>query len=619
LSVIHTPRKPELDLRMLTFPALTLGAISILFFRLWYFQVVEAPSLVERAEATRVVPVTRPAPRGLIFDRNGIPIAQVRPEIVVTAVPKIVQKNPWVIDRVAKILSAPVDKLERKLRDAAWHPYIASPIYVGASIEAGTQIAEAGDDLPGIGVETEPLRYYPDTKSFSHVLGYVWVPNGNDVKRMQELGRPVPDYVGKTGVERAFDEELMGKPGSERLALDARRRPLRVEGRDAATPGEQLILTLDASLQKYTTALLSQANFTGAAVALDPSTGEVLALVSSPTFDQGVFKGGISDEEWRLLNNDPAKPMFDRAISGTFAPGSTFKIVTSVAAAMAGKFDKNTAYYCPGGYFKNGVKLKCLGYHGTITYENAMAKSCNTYFCNLGVYVGEEKLREASLDMGLGQRTGIEIGGPTESRGVIPTLDWLRKVSHKQNPPWYQGDTANFSIGQGYVNVTPLQMANVAAMVANSGVSYKPHLLKAIRGPLGKHEVKTIAPEILHRIDLPQDFWDELRRALVGVVDHGTATSARIPDMVWGGKTGSAEHGHGLVTHAWFVGFAPIEAPKIVVCVIAEGAGHGSMVAPIAKAMVEHYLKAPKKAAASASASLAPVESPAALSSSANR
>jgi len=604
---------------MLTFPAITVGAISVLFFRLWYFQVVEAPSLVERAEATRVVPVTKPAPRGLIFDRNGVPIAQVRPEIVVTAIPKVVQKNPWVIDKLAKILSAPVDKLERKLRDAAWHPYIASPIYVGATIQAGTQIAEAGDELPGIGVETEPLRYYPDTKSFSHVLGYVWVANGNDVKRIQDAGHAVPDYVGKTGVERAFDAELMGTPGAERVALDAKRRPLRVEGRDAATPGDQLVLTLDASLQQYTTALLDQKQFKGAAVALDPKTGEVLALVSSPTFDQSVFKGGISDDEWRLLNNDPAKPMFDRAISGAFAPGSTFKIVTSVAAALAGKFDKNTAYYCPGGYFKNGIKLRCLGYHGTITYETAFAKSCNTYFCNLGINVGEDKLREASLAMGLGQRTGIEIGGPTESRGVIPTLDWLRKVSHKQSPPWYQGDTANFSIGQGYVNVTPLQMANVAAMVANSGVIYKPHLLKAVKGPLGREETQTIQPEVLHRVDLPMDFWDELRHALVGVVDHGTATNARIPNMVWGGKTGSAEHGHGLTTHAWFVGFAPIDDPKIVVCVIAEGAGHGSEVAPTAKAMVEHYLRAPKKPAASSSALVAPAVSPSDLSISANR
>jgi penicillin-binding protein 2 len=618
MSVIHTPRKPELDLRILAFPAITVVALSGLFLRLWYFQVVEAPSLVERAEATRVVPVTKPAPRGLVFDRSGVPIATVRPEIVVTAIPNVVKSNPWVLDRVAKMLAVPVDKLERKLRDASWRPYLPSPIFVGADIKVGTQIAEAGDDLPGIGVETQPLRYYPDTKSFAHVMGYVWTPNDFDVKRITALKRPVPDYVGKTGIERAFDSELMGTPGAERMAMDARRRPIRVEGRDAPTPGDQLVLTLDASLQRYTTALLEQNGFSGAAVALDPRNGEVLALVSNPTFDQSVFQGGISDEEWRSLNDGASKPMFNRAISGTYAPGSTFKIVTSVAAAMTGKFDKNTTYYCPGGFFKNGVHLACLGTHGSISYETALQKSCNTYFANLGVSVGEDALRTAALAMGLGQRTGIEIGGATESRGVIPTMDWLRKVSHKQNPPWYLGDTANFSIGQGYVATTPLQMTNVAAMVANNGTCFKPHLVKEIRGPLGK-DVRTIEPEVLHKVDLPDGFWEELRHALIGVVDHGTGTGAIMQGMKVAGKTGSAEHGKGLLTHAWFVAFAPADNPQIVVCVVAEGAGHGTKVVPVARQMMEHYLMAPKKAAASVSASVAPAASLAARSSAASR
>jgi len=622
MSVINTPRKPDLDVRMVAFPAVMILALGVLFFRLWYFQVVEGPSLVERAEASRVVPMTKPAPRGLIVDRNGERIATVRPEIVITAVPNVVKKNPWVLDKVASILNVEVDKLERKLKDAAWKPYLPSPIYVGATIESGTKIAESGQDLPGISVETEPMRYYPDSTSFTHVLGYVWVPTDQDVKRITKEGRAVPDYVGKMGIERAYNDDLMGSPGAEKVAIDAQRHPIRIEGRDAATPGNQLQLTLDAGLQEYMTQLFKEKKYVGGAVAIDPKTGEILCLVSSPTFDQKLFKGGISDEEWKQLNDDPNKPQVDRAIAGVYAPGSTFKLVTCVAAQRAGKFDPNTSYFCPGGFYRHGVHLKCLGHHGAISFQTAMEKSCNTYFCNMGVAVGEDGLRQAALDMGLGQRTGLEIGGGTESAGVVPTVKWLQKVSHKKNPPWYLGDTANFSVGQGYMATTPLQMANVMALVANNGTSYKPHLVKCEKDPDGKRVIKQFEPEIAHQVDLPAPFWATVKQSLVGVVERGTAVSGKIPNLTWGGKTGSAEHKvkdkakSETKTHAWFVGFAPADDPKIVVCVLLEDVGHGGeYAAPVGKDLVQHYLMAPKKSAASLSAAKAPAGSPAVESS----
>lgn len=621
MSVIHTPKKPELELRMLAFPAVLVGAFSVLFLRLWYFQVVEAPALVERAEATQIVPVTKPAPRGLIFDRKGVPIATVRPEIVVTATPAIVTKNPWVLDKVAKVLGVGVEKLERKVEDAKWHDHMPSPIYVGASIEAGTKIAEAGDDLPGIGVETEPMRYYPDSTSFTHVLGYVWAPSGEDVARLAKLGKAPPPYVGKTGIERAFETDLMGSAGAEKVEVDARRQPVRVEGREAAVPGNRLVLTLDADLQKFATQLFKDKSLLGGAVALDPKTGEILCLVSSPTFDQSLFKGGISDAEWKQLLEDPSKPMVNRGIYSAYPPGSTFKIVTTVAAARVGKFSPYNTYYCPGGFFQRGVHLACLGHHGQIGFASAMAKSCNTYFCNLGVAVGPKMIKQTALDMGLGQRSGLEIGG--EGRGVVPTDEWLRKVSKKKNPPWYLGDTANLSVGQGYMATTPLQMVNVVSMVANAGTIYRPHLVHAIKDPLGNGTVKLTEPEALHHIDLPNNVWQELKDALVGVVDNGTARSAMIPGMTWAGKTGSAEHGRAKgtsKTHGWFVGFAPADNPKIAICVLAESAGHGGEIAaPIAKEIVQRYLIAPAKAAASASALVAPTASPVPLKRTANR
>lgn len=587
-----------------------LGLLSVLFFRLWYIQVVESPVLVERANQTRKTSVAKMAPRGLIFDRQGVPLAGIRPEIVVTAIPAEIKKNPWVIAKVAEILGVEQEKLQRKLKEAQWRPYLGSPIYVGATIEAGTRIAESVDDLPGIGVETLPMRNYPDTKSFTHVLGYVWTPDDKDVKRIEGLGMEPADYVGKTGVERAYENELMGKSGAEELEIDARRRPIRVSGRDAPVPGNQLYLSLDARLQRMATELLSNRGYVGGVAAIDPRTGEVLCLVSSPTFDQSVFTGGLSQSEWDELQNNPKKPMYNRALSSMYPPGSTFKIVTSVAAMETGKFSADTRYFCPGGFYRRGIKLKCLGNHGSLDFQTAMAKSCNTYFCNLGMSVGEDAIRKACLDMGLGARPGLEIGGV---KGVVPTREWIKLVARDHKYHWYSGDTANFSVGQGYMSATPIQMANVAAMVANDGIRYRPHLVHAVKNTYDG-AMHTVSPEVANEIKAPPGFWATMKQALQQVVDNGTAATAKVPGINVAGKTGSAEHKKGLKTHGWFVGFAPVENPQIAICVLVEAAGHGGEVAaPIAGDLIKLYLsKAPPKVVASNSASAALPSSPAA-------
>lgn len=609
MSVIHTPRKPELDVRVLVFPGVMFSLLGVLFFRLWYFQVVKAPELVERAEATRKMSVDKIAPRGLIFDRKGIPIASVRPQVVVTAKPAEVKKNPGVLNKVAAILNVPVDKLERKLKDAQWRPYLYSPIYIGATIEAGSRIAESADDLPGISVETLPMRQYPDTKSFTHILGRVAAPSKEDVDRIEALKLKPADYVGKNGIERAYEGELMGAPGSEELEIDARRRPIRVAGRDNPIPGNQLFLTIDSKLQRKALEVLSKSGYTGAIVALDPSTGEILCMVSNPTFDQRIYEGGLTFAEQDALDNDPLKPQWNRAIRTAKAPGSTFKIVTAVAAMQQGKFGIHNTYYCTGGYGRRRLP-KCLGHHGSISFDRAMEKSCNVYFCSLGAAAGEEALRKASFDMGLGKSTGLEIGG---SAGVVPTPDWIKAVNfptHKY--VWYPGDTANFSIGQGYIATTPLQMANVAAMVANDGVRYRPHLVHAIKNT-ETGQTQVVEPEIANKIDAPAGFWPAMRQALGHVVSQGTARTAQVPGIAVAGKTGSAEEKKGKKTHGWFVGFAPAENPRIAICVLVEEAGHGGDVAaPLAAEVIKTYLtKAPVKAPSASSANLAPSGSPA--------
>lgn len=624
MSVIHAPKKPELDMRMLAFPGVMLAAMLVLFARLWFLQVVKAQELVERAEASRTVTVTQPAPRGLIYDRNGRLIAGVRPEFVITAMPSLVKKHPDVVGQVAKILGVDSQKLWTKVHDERGHPDLFSPIYAGARMNAGIQIAETRDDLPGIGVELAPMRYYPDSTSFTHVLGYVWSPNGDDVERIEKLHRKPADYVGKAGVERAFEADLMGDPGTEEREIDAKRRSVRLLGGNAARPGNQLVLSLDSTLQKFATKYMADGKYVGGVVALDPKTGEILCLVSSPTFDQNLFTGGISDSDWNALTEDEEKPMLDRAIRSAYAPGSTFKIVTSIAAYESGKFDPDMHFECDGGVHVGKAYFKCLGHHGWIGYYDALEKSCNSFFYQLGRLVGEDALRKASLDVGLGQRQGLEIGG--ESKGIVPTRELMPKL--RKGGRWYAGDTLNFAIGQGFVSATPLQLANMVALVANNGTNYKPHLVREIRSAEGKGPVQYIQPQVFKHIDASPEFWADLKHGLVGVIDKGTAQVAKIPGVEWGGKTGSAEHGRdkSARTQALFVGFAPAEDPKIAICVLiegkggpggfVEGVGHGGeFAAPPAKDIVEAYLAEGKtrglaKSAASASAATALAVSP---------
>ncbi len=612
MSVIYTPRKPDLDARMLIFPSAILVALVVLFMRLWYFQVVRAQELQERADASRSVQVTQPAPRGLIFDRNGELIAGVKPEFVVTAMYNDVKKHPEVIDRVANILSVDYRKLESKLIEAKTKPDLFMPIYVGAQITDGVRIAETRDDLPGIGIELQPMRYYPDSKSFTHVLGYVWTPSDKDVKRIQELKRKPADYVGKSGAERAFEVNLMGEPGTEEREIDAKRRSVRSMGGSAPTPGDQLLLSLDSKLQKFATKYMADHGYVGAVVALDPKTGEVLCLVSSPTYDQNLFASGISKNDWNTLSTDDKKPLIDRAIVSSYAPGSTFKIVTSIAAYEEHKFDTDNHYICDGGVHSGKAFFKCLGYHGSIGYYDAMAKSCNSYFYQLGRDVGVDALRRASEEVGFGEREGLEIG---DAKGVVPSLEFMQKYYPKSK--WYEGDTLNFAIGQGYVSATPLQLANMAAMVANDGVRYKPHLLHGVRPSNGRGPDQLVKPEVAKTIQASPEFWAELKKALVGVMDHGTAAGAKIPGVTWAGKTGSAEHGNKTEkTNAVFVGFAPAEDPKIAICVLIEKVGHGGdFAAPPARDIVQAFLSEGKSsgapnAATSASASPALTVSP---------
>lgn len=600
MSVIHQPRKPDLDARALLFPSVLFVLLSVLFLRLWYFQVVKSVELAEQATFVNATSTPELAPRGLIYDRNGVLLAGVRPEWVVTAIPKVMDQNPDVLPKLATLLGADPKKLKSKLEAGRWKPWLPTPIHIGAKTQVASSLAERADEFPGVDVRSQAMRFYPDPKSFSHVMGYVWVPSQDDVDRIKSQGQEPADYVGKNGIEMTFEKDLMGKPGEVRMELDAKRRPTKVIGRDAPVPGDQLILSIDKRLQQE--ALKALGSWRGAVVALDPTNGEVLCMASSPSFDLGLFKNGISQSDFDSLKDDPGQPFLNRPIQVKFAPGSTFKLVTTIAAMEQGYFDPNRPEYCSGGIQLGKKFIKCLGNHGSITFHRALAKSCNAYFMNLALKSKREGMLKAAQDVGIYQRTGVDL--PSERRGDLATERYMEKYYPKYK--WPLGDTANLGIGQGILAVTPVQMANMMALVANDGTSFRPHLVRSIRDPLQPKQIQSNAAEQLHHVDAPISFWQTIKSAMVDVIEAGTAGSARIPGVRWGGKTGSAEEKKGNKTHSWFIGFAPYENPKIAICVFVEQGGHGGTVAaPIARRIVELYLdslkeaKAPSNAAAS--------------------
>jgi penicillin-binding protein 2 len=576
VSVLHAPRRPEVDRRLYWFPLLIIPLLIGLVFRLWYLQIVEAPQLVEAAGKVGKSIVPKLAPRGTIYDRKGNIIAGVESKIVVTVKPSEAKKHPEIIEILDRI------------DEESWRNRPAT-LKVGISIETATQIAEAAD-LPGVQIDERPMRKYHDTKNYSHLLGYVWIPTKEDEDKLKAKDIVPAEYVGKEGIERFYEKDLMGTPGRD---ITEGTKKARFETEEPAIEGKKLILSVDASLQEFAQKRMASTGFKGAVVAIDPRNGEILAMVSNPSFDSSIWEGGISTEDYRKLMDDAANPSKNRAIREQYPPGSTFKLLTSIGAYRAGKLTPNTYHYCNGAYhFNNGSEMACLGVHGSIGYTEALSRSCNTYFGTLAVDAGRNQMMQTALDCGFGAKTGIDLFG--EVPGIIPTDAWLAKSKRK----FYIGNLAQMGVGQGYTNVTPLQMANLVALVANRGVQYRPHLLHAMRDPLTQHD-QYIQPEVVHTIKGEDWFWDMMQNALCSVIESGTAKKAQIPGLRWGGKTGSAEHGKSVEgqTHSWFVGFAPRDKPRIAICVLAEGVGHGGdHAAPIAGDVVRHYLFSPAKA-----------------------
>ncbi|MDH5509805.1 MAG: penicillin-binding protein 2 [Nitrospinota bacterium] len=567
-------------------------ACLVIMIRLWHLQVIEYSSLAGRAESNRIRQLTLDGQRGLIVDRDGKVLVDTRPSFRLSVVPEDTPHPKSTLEYLSKKIKVDINSALARIKEVRSF----TPVVLNRDMDRNSVafVEERRFELPGVALEIKPTRHYPHADFAAHVLGYLGSITAQALTEA-EGKYAMGDFVGQTGLEKEYEEILRGRKGLKRVEVDAAGRELATLAVEPPKSGHQLKLTMDFMTQKAAEAAF--ADYRGAAVALDPNTGEVLAFVSKPSFDPNLFTIGISPKEWNSLVTDPAHPLQNRVTHGQYPPGSTFKIAVALAALEEGITTPEREIKCPG-YFQFGIrKFRCWNKHGhgTVNLHKAIVESCDVYFYTVGTELGVEKLERTARRLGLGLKTGIRLGG--ERTGLIPTKEW-KLAALKE--PWHPGEMVSCAIGQGYVLATPLQLALMTAAVANWGRMVTP-TLTVVEQEGRKQNAET------GRINISKESVRLVREAMRGVVadPHGTAWRLRNGPYQYAGKTGTAqvvrmreeepvseedvaEH---LRDHALFIAFAPYDDPKIAVAVVVENSGHGGEVAaPIAKIIMDTYL-----------------------------
>lgn len=590
--------------------AIALVMVLILFGvlagRLYYLQVYEHDTFTTLSEKNRVQVRPVAPPRGLIHDRNGVLLAENRPVFRVTLVPERIDDMEQTLGRLQEVLSVTKDDLQR-FRDRMQEyrrPFSPVPLLYDLSKDEMARMAVNRHEFPGVEVEAELVRYYPHSQITAHALGYVGRINKQEMQSVDPVDYAGTNYIGKSGVEQFYEDQLHGSVGYEHVETNARGRTLRVLEEEPPEPGRDLTLSLDIRLQEKAVELLGDNR--GAIVALDPDTGGVLALASKPGFNANQFVTGIGVEDYRALSQSPDKPLFNRALRGQYPPGSTIKPMLAVAALDSNATTRERTIWDPG-YFKlkeSGRRYrdwKRTG-HGWTDLNSAIAESCDVYFYHMGVEMGVDTMHDYLARFGLGTNAALDIPGARS--GLLPSAAWKRGA---RGEPWYPGDNVNMSIGQGFMLATPLQLATATSVVAERGKWRAPHMLREVEGETKAASVLPDSPLKDVRLSQSSD-WDYVVQAMEDVMhgSHGTARRAgRGADYRFAGKTGTAqvfsldedqeynedEIRERLRDHALFVGFAPVDDPEIVVAVLVENGGSGSgTAAPIARDLFDAWL-----------------------------
>jgi penicillin-binding protein 2 len=582
-----------------------LAAFVVLFIRLIYLQVIMGDEYRRLSLNNSIRLQSIDPARGRLYDRNSDLLVDNRPSFDVNITLKDAEPLQRTLAKLSRHLQTPADTLLSQIkqtRDAsAYQPRLLKQD-VGRNTLAAIEVNKF--NLPGVSVDVNLRRHYIYGRMAAHLIGYLSEISPAELKSGLYPDSRSGDLIGKFGAEKVYENSLRGKRGGRQVEVNANGLVVRILKTVDAEPGHYVFLTIDQRLQHRTEALLD--GVVGAAVAIEPGTGQILALASSPSFDQNVFVGGISHEQWDSLISNPFRPMSNRAIQGEYPPGSTYKIITALAGLEEGVIDDQTTFNCPG-YYRFGNRVyRCWkkGGHGKVDILKAVEESCDVFFYQVGQRLGVDRLAWYAKAFGLGSPTGIFLD--QEAHGLIPTAAWKKK---RTGIPWQGGETLSIAIGQGFNLATPLQMAVLAATVGNGGNRYRPMILSSIKLADGqilqKNERRLTGKLPISPVNL-----DLVKLGLWKVVngENGTARGSRLADIDMSGKTGTSQvisrkegetiseedvpiH---LRAHAWFVAYAPSEQPTIAVAVVVEHGEHGSgAAAPIAREMIKTYLRKP--------------------------
>lgn len=575
--------------------------IAIIIARLWFLQIHNGPIYREKADNNRVRMLDVIASRGNILDTEGRTIISNRPSFNVVWVKEDSPDPDEIIKKLSLILDEEIAVLLKRVRESLDNPRHI-PIMLKEDIDWKTLVYIENNhyDLPGVRIQVLPRRDYLFTDFGTHMIGYTGEINRQELAERQKENYQSGDQIGKRGFEKLYEHELRGEKGIMYMEVDAHGFEQRQLKGKEPLPGNDLQLTIDLDLQlEAEKAMTGKA---GAVVAMDVNSGRILAFASAPPVHLEDFVGGISTKKWQALLNDIKRPLVHKTIQGHYPPGSTYKIVTALAGLAKGVINPNTVFYCSGSMFFGNRRYGCWkeSGHGPVNLHQALAESCDVYFYQVGLKVGVDSLAEYANRLGLGHKTGIKF--EYEKSGLIPTANW-KKLAKGES--WQEGETLSIAIGQGFNLVTPLQVCQMTASLANGGILYKPFLVEKIIDPEGK-VVKQFEPVVDVELVGLDKYLALIRDGLVGAVNdrHGTGKTARLKDITVAGKTGTAQ----VVTmkkykevdeedvaykhrdHAWFTSFAPADKPEIAVTVLVEHGGHGgSAAAPVAKNILAKY------------------------------
>ena len=608
-------RDVEADLRrfrerVLAATVLVVLAFTLLLLRLAYLQWWRYDELYEQAESNRTAIVPIVPNRGIILDRHGVVLASNYSAYTLEITPsKLVEPIEQVIDQLAEVVEVQARDRRRfkKLREES-RSFESVPLRTRLTDQEVARFAAQRFRFPGVEIRARLFRNYPLGDLASHVIGYIGRINQAEKDRLEESDEEGnyrgTDYIGKLGIEQSYELQLHGTTGVHEMETSAGGRAVRRLNSMAAVPGHTVVLSIDVRLQKLVEDLYGHRR--GALVALDPATGEVLAFVSKPTFDPNLFVEGIDQENWQALNESPDKPLLNRALRGTYPPGSTYKPFMALAALSTGKRTAQQAFADPGFFMFGNHRFRDdkEGGHGMVDMYRSIVESCDTYYYLLARDMGVDLIHDQLRPFGFGQLTGIDLLG--EARGILPSTEWKRTAYRKpEQQRWYAGETISLGIGQGYNNFTMLQLAQATATLVNQGRQIKPHLVREVVDVVSK--VRTpMATNPVGQLSLKPEHVQEIQRALVGVNIEGTSASsfAGAP-YTSAGKTGTAQVftvrqnekynaariDERMRDHALFMAYAPAEAPKVVLAMVVENAGFGAQnAAPIARRVFDYVI-----------------------------